>query len=103
MRLDCYDADTRAHMLGRAFFGLKQYAEAISAFIRVPGEQYAIHAFMAAANAYLGQAGKAADNMAEVLRLKPDFNCAGFSGNLFYEHDEDQEHLLNGLCKAGLP
>ena len=103
MSLDPYDADAWAHMLGRALFGLRRYADAINAFIRVPGERYAVHAFMAAAKSYLKHIDDAEHQRQEVLRLKPDFNCAAFSNDLFYELDKDRKHIVDGLRQAGLP
>jgi adenylate cyclase len=104
MRLDPYDADAWAHLLGRALFGSHNYQEALSAFKLVPLPNYSHHAFMAACHAYLGEDKQAQIERAEILRLKPDFSSAEFCNKaLFYKHNADRQHMHQGLIKAGLP
>jgi adenylate cyclase len=103
MRLDPYDADAWVHLLGRALFGARQYREAISAFKRVPLPRYPHHAFLAACLAYLGDHDLAEVARTEVLKLKQDFSSGEFCKALFYGDDADQQHVRQGLVKAGLP
>ncbi len=103
MRLDPYEMDSWAHYLGRALFGARQYREAISAFKRVPLPRYSHHAFIAACHAYLGEDEDAEVERTEILRLKQDFSSGEFCKALFYGDDADQQHVRQGLVKAGLP
>ncbi len=103
MRLDPFEMDSWSHYLGRALFGARQYREAISAFKRVPLPRYSHHAFIAACHAYLGEDEDAEVERTEILRLKRDFSSGEFSKALFYGDDADQQHVRQGLVKAGLP
>ena len=104
MRLDPYDADAWAHLLGRALFGARQYRDAVSAFKRIPLMRYPHHAFLAACLAYLGDHNHAEVERTEVLRLKHDFSSSDFCNKaLFYKDDVDRQHVRQGLLKAGLP
>jgi adenylate cyclase len=104
MRLDPYDADAWAHLLGRALFGARQYRDAVSAFKRIPLMRYSHHAFLAACLAYLGDHDRAEIECKEVLRLKLNFSAGDFCNKaLFYDDDADRQHLGQGLIKAGLP
>ncbi len=103
MRLDPYEADTWAHLLGRALFGLENYEVAIRAFMRAPAGRYANQAYLAACHAYLATPEKAAARAADVLRLKEGFGAKAFVASLFYKEAKDEARLLDGLRKAGLP
>ncbi len=103
MRLDPYEMDSWAHYLGRALFGARQYREAISAFKRVPLPRYSHHAFIAACHAYLGEDEDAEVERTKILRLKQEFSSGEFCKALFYGDDADQQHVRQGLVKAGLP
>jgi adenylate cyclase len=103
MRLDPYDADAWAHLLGRALFGARQYRDALTAFKRVPVPPYSQHALMAACHIYLDDHELAAAEGAEILRLKPNFRSGEFCEALFYKDDADRQHVHEGLSKVGLP
>ena len=103
MRLDPYDADAWAHLLGRALFGARQYREAISEFKRVPLPRYSNHAFMAVCHTYLGDDEKAEVERAETLCLKQDFSSGDFCKALFYKDNTDRQYVRQGLIKVGLP
>jgi adenylate cyclase len=103
MRLDPYDADAWAHLLGRALFGAHQYREALSAFKRVPIPRYSHHAFMAVCHTYLNDDDLAEVEGAELLSLKQDFSSGEFCKALFYKSDADRQHVREGLVKVGLP
>jgi adenylate cyclase len=61
------------------------------------------HAFLAAAYAHLGKQHEAHLAAAEVLHLLPAFSAASFVKSAVYLNPADQERLLSGLRKAGLP
>ena len=103
MRLDPYDADAWAHLLGRALVGAHQCRDALSAFKRVPLPRYSHHAFMAVCYTHLDDDELAEVERAEVLRLKPDFSSGEFCKTLFYKDDANRQHVREGLIKVGLP
>jgi len=103
MRLDLYEAESFAHLLGRALFGLERYEDASRAFMSAPANRYANQAYLAACYAHLAIAEKAKARAAEVVRLKPDFTAKDFLASLYYKEESDQARLLDGLSKAGLP
>ena len=103
MRLDPYEASGRAHLLGRALYVARLYADAIKAFSKVRILRYGHHAEIAACHAQLESEEKVKSHAAEVLRLKPNFSVIEFMQCLPFKENRDREHHREGLCKAGLP
>ncbi|MCG6950990.1 MAG: adenylate/guanylate cyclase domain-containing protein [Betaproteobacteria bacterium] len=103
MRLDPHGAPARAHLLGRALFGARQYAEALEAFRRIRSPRPGHLAFMAACAAQLDRDDEARERLAAALALKPDLAIKSFVAGLFYREASDREHLAAALRKAGLP
>ncbi len=103
VRLDPHAAHTRAHLLGRALFGLRRYAEALEAFRQSRAPRYGHFAAMASCCAELGREAEAREHVAAVLKEKPDFSSARFVRALFYREDADRAHVLEAMRKAGLP
>ena len=93
----------RAHLLGRALYVARRYAEAIEAFKQVRVPRYGHQAEIAGCHAQLGSDEKAREHAGEVLRLKPDFSIADHMGGLPFTESRDREHYRDGLRKAGLP
>jgi adenylate cyclase len=103
MRLDPHGAPARAHLLGRALFGARQYAEALEAFRRIRSPRPGHLAFMAACAAQLDRDDEARERLAAALALKPDLAIKSFVAGLYYREASDREHLAAALRKAGLP
>ena len=103
MRLDPHGAPARAHLLGRALFGARQYAEALEAFRRIRSPRPGHLAFMAACAAQFDRDDEARERLAAALALKPDLAIKSFVAGLFYREASDREHLAAALRKAGLP
>ncbi|WP_419904984.1 adenylate/guanylate cyclase domain-containing protein [Kiloniella sp.] len=103
MRLDPYAAAGRAHLLGRAHYVAKNYAEAIEAFKQVPAPSFRHHAEIAACYAQLGSDTKAGQHSDKVLSLKPDFTIADHVQSLPFIETSDREHYRDSLRKAKLP
>ena len=103
MRLDPYDANTRAHLLGRALFALRRYAEAIEAYKMKTAARAGHIADLAACHAQLGNAAEARARIEEALRLDPALTTASYAGDLLYVRDADRQHHVEALRKAGLP
>jgi adenylate cyclase len=103
MRLDPHDADTWAHHLGRALFGMGRYEDCVAAFKRPQRQRAGHRAFMAACFALMGDKDRAAAEAREVLHLQPDFTAQGFGKTLFYQNDADRRKVRDALVAAGLP
>ena len=103
MRLDPYEASGRVHLLGRALYVARLYADALKAFSKVRVLRYGHHAEIASCHAQLASEEKAKMHAAEVLRLKPNFSLIEFMKCLPFKEDRDRDHHREGLRKAGLP
>jgi adenylate cyclase len=102
MHLDPFNAAGRAHLLGRAFYLARSYADAIEAFRQVRAPSFKHHAEIAACHAQLGSDEKARQHTGEVLRLKPDFSIADHVQSLPFKELRDRDQYRDGLAKAGL-
>jgi len=103
MRLDPHAARSRAHLLGRALYALRQYAEAAEAYRQITRMRWEHHADIAACLAQLGEEDAARTHIAEALRLSPALSIRSYVEPLPYRRDEDRDHVREGLRKAGLP
>lgn len=84
---------------GSALFLLGRYDDAIDAY-RKAGDQFFIHAFLAAAYAHLGEMEKAHVAVEATLRLQPDLSL-GYLAHLPFADPSSFEHFLSGFRKAG--
>ena len=103
MRLDPHGVPMRAHLLGRALFGARQYAAALAAFRKLRSPRYSHLAFMAACAVQLGRDEESRELVAAALAQKPDLRIQPFIDALFYREAEDRDHLATALSKAGMP
>ena len=103
LRLDPLAARSRAHLLGRALYALRQYAEAAEAYRQIIRMRWEHHADIAACLAQLGEEDAARPHIAEALRLSPTLSIRSYVERLPYRRDEDRDHVREGLRKAGLP
>lgn len=88
---------------GGAYFQLRQYPVASAHFSRSTRMPYWTEAYLAASRALEGDADKAAQAAAGVLRKRPDFSARWLARKEGYKNAADEEHLMEGLLKAGLP
>lgn len=102
MRLDPYEADRRARLLGRSLYAARRYADAVRALRRVPTPDQRALADLAAACAQADLSEEAGRVTAVLLQSQPDFSSRAYLESLAYRRDEDRRHLLEGLRKAGL-
>jgi adenylate cyclase len=107
MRLDPFYPPWAPYWLGLAFYLLKQYPQAVTALrectIRMPNFRSA-HTGLAAAYAQLGLLEEVSSEVAETLRIDPDYAiCRDERWRLPFRLSKDAEHLFDGLRKAGLP
>ncbi len=103
LTLDPFEAEARAHLLGRALLASRRYEDAVQAFKRIPELRFDHHADIAACLAYLGDDSGAARHRQAVLELRPDFSIAAYMRTRTYKQASDSEHHRAGLAKAGLP
>jgi adenylate cyclase len=103
MRLNPYHPERFWNHLGRAYFVAHRYAEAIEAFKRITAPDHTHHAFLAAAQARMGNEAEARRHAGDVLARKPDFTVESYLSTVHYKRQEDLEHHRESLRKAGLP
>ena len=101
MRLNPHHPERFWSHLGKAHFAARQYAEAIEAFMRLSATDHTHHAFLAAADAWLGDSVAAAAHVDRILMLEPGFSVANFLATMHYAKATDLQHLHDGLLKAG--
>jgi adenylate cyclase len=107
MRLDPFYGPMTECILGAAHYMLKQYAQATRVLrqcvSRAPNHGSA-HVWLAATCARLRQLEDARTEVAEVLRLQPNFTIAGTTRKILaFKRLKDDKHFFDGLRKAGLP
>ena len=102
-RLDPHGAHNRAHLLGRALYASRHYADAIDAYKQITSPHYGHLAELAACLAQMGRDAEARERAAAVRQLNPDFSIDGYLQKLPYKETTDRSHLAEGLRKAGLP
>ena len=68
----------------------------------VPGYLQA-HIALAAACGQLGRADEARRHADAVLEMRPGFRSSRYRSRIMYQRDEDRDHIVEGLQKAGLP
>ncbi len=103
MRVDPFGAPGRAHLLGRAFYTARRYAEAINAFRKIVSPSYMHLAEVAACHARIGDQVCATELATAALRLNPDFTVDQYMQTRTYQDPADAAHLAEGLRAAGLP
>ena len=103
MRLNPYHPQRFWSHLGRAQYTARNYADAIESFSKLTAPDHTHHAFLAASSAQLGNRTAAAAHEREVLQQQPNFTVQSLLMTLHYRQPSDNEHLREGLFKAGLP
>ena len=103
MRLNPYHPERFWSHLGRAQYTARIYADAIQSFSKLTAPDHTHHAFLAASLAQLGNRNAAAAHAREVLQREPTFTVQSFLGKVHYQQPSDNEHMREGLVKAGLP
>ncbi len=102
MRLNPLHPDWYWGSLVIAFYNMRRYQDALEANWKLGAGKSAWQvARGAACLAQLGRLEEAHKQVAEVLRLNPDFSIAKELPS--YKNPVDIEHLVEGLRKAGLP
>lgn len=102
MKLNPHHPERFWSHLGRALFTARNYGEALEAYMRLSSMDYAQHAFVAACHGWLGDRTAAEAHGARIRELEPEFEIENFLETLHYEREIDNEHLREGLKRAGL-
>ena len=103
MRLNPFSPNWYAWNLGLAYYHAGQYEEAIVALKPLLHlGWYSVSLRLAASYAQLGRLDEARAQVAEVLKINPDFSIATFTKTQTYKNPTDLEHFLDGLRIAGL-
>ncbi len=110
MRLDPYIPPRYIFHLGWAYFGARQYEQAIevlrSGVSREPN-YIAFHLWLAASYAMLGRKAEAKVEVSEVLRLNPNFTLTAYAAWARNyrpkKYKADLERRLTALREAGIP
>jgi adenylate cyclase len=93
------------HWLGRAYFMIEQYDDAIATFkkaLNVNPDYLPAHAFLAACYSSLDRQAEAESAVKEVFRINPKFTLESYAKTLPYKNKADIERYLAALQKAGL-
>ena len=102
MRLNPHHPEWYWSMLAIGLYAARRYEEALEAYRRIAVWKKPWHlARLAACYAQLGRLEEARVQVAEVLRLDPDFRLSNVK--LFYRNPADAEISFEGMRKAGLP
>jgi adenylate cyclase len=105
MRLNPHYPPSYLFVLGTAYRLMGRYEEAIAAYKKAltHNSNYSpAHQFLAAIYSELGREEEARAEVAEVLRISPNFSLEVLRQRLPYKDPADLERLLDGLRKAGL-
>ncbi|MGD8332877.1 MAG: tetratricopeptide repeat protein [Desulfobacterales bacterium] len=89
-----------------SYIGAGRYEEAIAAgkkAITMGPNDHMSHMMLAAAYSLAGRQDEANIEAKEVLRLNPKYSVAFWAKTLPYKNQDDREHLIGALLKAGLP
>ena len=92
-------------VLGRAYFMMGQYDEAILALkkaLQMNPDYLPAHIYLAACYSSLGRDAEATAAAKEVLRINPKFSIESHAKTLPYKNKADIEREVAALRKAGL-
>ena len=106
MRLDPFYMPFATFILGYANYMLEQYGQAVLLLrdftTQVP-KYWPGHCALAATLAQMGDLEEARVEAAEVLHLLPRLTISGFRPLFGLKYPRDENHVFDGLRKAGLP
>ena len=105
IRLDPIPSAGKYYMLGRGYFMLGQYDEAVVALkkaLQTNPDFIMAHIFLAACYSSMGRDAEAASAAKEVLRINPRFSVESHAKTLPYKDKADIDREVAALRKAGL-
>ncbi|MHB9433541.1 MULTISPECIES: tetratricopeptide repeat protein [unclassified Mesorhizobium] len=89
--------------LGCFYFSDHKFDEAIANLSRSPQMPYWVEAYRSACYALMGKPELARECASNVLRKAPNFSSIRFVAKEGFQSPTDEQLLLEGLSKAGLP
>jgi len=101
MRLNPFYPDQYIWHLGGAYFNLKRYEEAIQTIQKMQNPTEG-RRLLAASYGHLGRTAEAKSEAAHVLKAHPNFSVDHWAAVQPDKYEEDVEHFLDGLKRAGL-
>jgi adenylate cyclase len=105
IRLDPIPSAVRYNVLGRSYFMLGQYDEAVVALkkaLRKGPDSLMVHIFLAACYSSMKRDAQAASEAKEVLRINPRFSVESHARTVPYKDKADVDREIAALRKAGL-
>ena len=106
MKLNPHHPYNYTFHLGQAFYVLGRYKDAIAAFrkgLESNPSSERLHVWLAAAYAQAGNAQEAEWETIAVLAANPGFSVDRMRNTFPFQDQEDREHFIDGLVKAGFP
>ena len=106
LRVDPFTLPIARGWLGLAYYMLRRYQEAVVTLREYVSQSPNFRpgrAWLTAAYAQSGRLEEARAQAAEVLRIDPNWTISGIFRKGSYLLDDDVDHLVQGLRKAGLP
>ena len=88
--------------LGKACFVGRQYGQAIEAFMHMSNLDTLQHGFLAASYAWLGDKTAASAHVGRMRELDARLDLERFLATMHFAHEQDLQHLREGLHSAGL-
>ena len=105
IRLDPFPGPFQYHVLGRAYFMMGKYDEAIVTLkkaVQINRDFLPAHIFLAACYSSIDRNVEANASAKEVLRINPKFSIESYAKALTYKNKADIERETTALQKAGL-
>jgi adenylate cyclase len=105
LRVDPFALPIANAYLGLGYLMLRRYSEAVTTlreFVSQSPNHRPGRCWLTAAYAHLGQLEDARVQAAHVLRIDPDIIVTGYRKLATFWRPPDVEHVVDGLCKAGL-
>jgi tetratricopeptide (TPR) repeat protein len=106
MRLNPHHPPLALHMIGRALLTLRRYGDALPHIERLVGTMPSntnARAMLAACYAALDRIDDARTMIEEIAKISPTYSLREIPVRTPYKLEEDREHYLDLLRKAGLP
>ena len=103
ININPYHPPWYATNLGLCCYLAGQYEDGASAYLSVVHPQTGVLAGLVACRAQIGDDAGARSAAAKLREVQPDFSSAVFVSMRPFKFEHDNEHLLAGLRRGGLP
>jgi adenylate cyclase len=103
IRVHPHNSDWYHSHRGFALYTARRYSEALEAFQYITTPSYVDEAITAACLVGLERTRETRPHSSAILARRPDFTVEWFGSTVPYKYEDDLDHLIAGLRKAGLP